>query len=117
MPNGLIISWTLENVQTYFKSIALLKPQDFVFNILGKMVNENWLAFLIFLESFMVFSYILESESEFIDSILVSLWSRLNEVKVNPSRSNPGRREKNQIFIFTLLCGAGKGFMKALRPS
>ena len=95
MPNGLIISWTLENVQTYFKSIVLLKPQDFVFNILGKMVNENWLAFLIFLESFMVFSYILESESEFIDSILVSLWSRLNEVKVNPSRSNHGRREKN----------------------
>ena len=34
---------------------------------------------------------------------------------ITPSRTNPGRREKNcYIFIFTLLCGASKGFMKAL---
>ena len=61
------------------------------------MVNENWLTFLIFLENFMVFSYILESESEFMDSVLVSLWSRLNEVKISPSRSNPGQREKIKL--------------------
>ena len=31
----------------------------------------------------------------------------------DPSRTNPGRREKiKSIFIFTLLCGASKGFMK-----
>ena len=28
----------------------------------------------------------------------------------NPSRPDPG-----QIFVFTLLCGASKGFMKAFR--
>ena len=36
-------------------------------------------------------------------------------VYFNPSRPNPMRREKNYIFIFTLLCGASKGFTKALR--
>ena len=37
--------------------------------------------------------------------------------KFNPSRPNPGQREKKltQIFIFTLLCGASKDFMKALK--
>ena len=35
---------------------------------------------------------------------------------INPSRPNPGRREKiSEIFIFTLLCGASKGFMKAFK--
>ena len=34
----------------------------------------------------------------------------------DPSRTNPGRREKiKSIFIFTLLCGASKVFMKALK--
>ena len=34
----------------------------------------------------------------------------------NPSRPNPGRREKIKLnFIFTLLCGTSKGFMKALK--
>ena len=32
----------------------------------------------------------------------------------NPSRRNPGLREKIQLnFFLTLLCGASKGFMKA----
>ena len=35
---------------------------------------------------------------------------------INPSRPDPGRREKiNLIFLFTLLCGASKGFMKAFK--
>ena len=34
---------------------------------------------------------------------------------INPSRPNLGRKEKSQIFIFTFLCGASKGFMKALK--
>ena len=34
----------------------------------------------------------------------------------NPSHPNPGRREKIKLnFIFTLLCGTSKGFMKALK--
>ena len=34
----------------------------------------------------------------------------------NPSHSDPGRRVKNNVnFIFTLLCGASKGLMKALK--
>ena len=34
----------------------------------------------------------------------------------NPSLPNPGQREKNKLnFIFTLFCGASKGFMKALK--
>ena len=36
--------------------------------------------------------------------------------KLNPSCPNPGRREKNQRKVFTLLFGASKGFMKALKP-
>ena len=33
---------------------------------------------------------------------------------INPSRPDPGRREKiTKILNFTLLCGASKGFMKA----
>ena len=37
-------------------------------------------------------------------------------LKFSPSRPNPGRREKlSSIFIFTLLCGAAKGFMKAMK--
>ena len=35
-------------------------------------------------------------------------------VFINPSSPNPGRR-KNIILIFTLLCGASKGFMKAFK--
>ena len=35
---------------------------------------------------------------------------------VNPSRPNPRRREKIYSFIFTLLCGTSKGFIKALGP-
>ena len=36
--------------------------------------------------------------------------------EIKPSRPNPGQREKNTlIFIFKFLCGASKGFMKALR--
>ena len=35
---------------------------------------------------------------------------------VSPSRSSPGRREKiNLIFIFTLLSGASKCFIRALK--
>ena len=36
---------------------------------------------------------------------------------INPSRPDPGRREKIliQIFIFTPLCDASKGFMRALK--
>ena len=35
---------------------------------------------------------------------------------INPSRPNPGRREKFKLnFIFTFLCGASKDFMKALK--
>ena len=35
---------------------------------------------------------------------------------VNSSRTSPGRREKIKLmFIFILLCGASKGFMKALK--
>ena len=38
------------------------------------------------------------------------------KASLNPSRPNPRRREKfSQIFIFTLLSGASKGFMKALK--
>ena len=34
----------------------------------------------------------------------------------NPYRPDPGRGEKiNLNFIFTLLCGASKGFMKTLK--
>ena len=37
-------------------------------------------------------------------------------VCINPSRPDPGRREKiNLIFLFTLLSGASKGFMKTLK--
>ena len=37
----------------------------------------------------------------------------LNFGKVNPFRPNPRRRDKTNLnFIFTLLCGASKGFMK-----
>ena len=37
----------------------------------------------------------------------------LNFGKVNPFRPNPRRRGKTNLnFIFTLLCGASKGFMK-----
>ena len=36
----------------------------------------------------------------------------------NPSRPNPGRKKKKtQIFIFTLLCGASKVFIKAFKAS
>ena len=35
--------------------------------------------------------------------------------KLNPSCPNPGRREKNQRKVFTLLFGTSKGFMKALK--
>ena len=35
---------------------------------------------------------------------------------INPSHPNPGRRGKTcEIFVFTLLCGASKGFMKAFK--
>ena len=35
----------------------------------------------------------------------------------SPSLPDPGRREKlTEIFVFTFLCGASKGFMKALKP-
>ena len=35
--------------------------------------------------------------------------------RFNPSRPDPGRREKiNRNFYFSLPCGASKGFMKAL---
>ena len=34
--------------------------------------------------------------------------------RINPSRPNPGQGEKiNWNFIFTLLCGASTGFVKA----
>ena len=34
----------------------------------------------------------------------------------NTSRPNPERREKlSQIFIFTLICGASEGFIKAFK--
>ena len=32
-----------------------------------------------------------------------------------PSRLDPGRKEKTNLTIFTLLCGASKGFMKAFK--
>ena len=35
---------------------------------------------------------------------------------INPSHRDPGQRKKFiWIFIFTLLCGTAKGFMKALK--
>ena len=35
---------------------------------------------------------------------------------INPSRPDPGRREKiTKILNFTLLCGASKSFMKAFK--
>ena len=38
------------------------------------------------------------------------------EFCMNPSRFDPEQREQiNLFFIFTLLCGASKGFMKALK--
>ena len=39
------------------------------------------------------------------------------EAIINPSRPAPGLREKKltYTFIFALLCGASKGFMKALK--
>ena len=38
------------------------------------------------------------------------------KTSLNGSRPNPGRREKiTSIFIFKILCGASKGFMKALK--
>ena len=38
------------------------------------------------------------------------------DVLFNCSCPNPGRREKIKVnFFFTLLCGASKGFMKALK--
>ena len=41
----------------------------------------------------------------------------VTSVCVNPSRVNSGQREKFdlKIFIFTLLCGASKGFLKAFK--
>ena len=34
----------------------------------------------------------------------------------SPSIPDPGRREKlTEIFVFTFLCGAAKGFMKAFK--
>ena len=48
-------------------------------------------------------------------SVYVVVFEQL--IYFNPSRPNPGQREKklSQIFIFTLFCGASKGFMKDLR--
>ena len=39
----------------------------------------------------------------------------MNEIQINPFRPDSGRKEKIQIFILILLCGASKGFMKALK--
>ena len=38
------------------------------------------------------------------------------DFRINPSRFDPGQREQiNLFFIFTLLCGASRGFMEALK--
>ena len=37
----------------------------------------------------------------------------INKTLINPSRPDPGQRQK--INIFKLLCGALKGFMRALK--
>ena len=44
------------------------------------------------------------------------VFGQTSEIWINPSRRDLGRREKiNLIFIFTLLCGASKGFIKVLK--
>ena len=70
--------------------------------------------------TFMLF-YIMDSTSWFywtyiqLPQLWISLLSRKSqclwfcwwpESYINPSRSNPGRREQIKFFIFTLLCGA-----------
>ena len=41
---------------------------------------------------------------------------RRKKIILNPSRPNPGQREKIKLnFYFHTLCGASKGFIKALR--
>ena len=46
---------------------------------------------------------------------VISMKPSLRDI-FNPSHPNPGWREKiNLDFFFTLLCGAWKGFMRALK--
>ena len=46
----------------------------------------------------------------------MSMFDHFVELVFNSSLPNPGRREKIKlIFIFTLLFGASKGFMKAFK--
>ena len=49
--------------------------------------------------------------------VIINQWFWiLYESAFNPFRSDPGQREKlTESFIFTLLFGASKGFMKALK--
>ena len=49
--------------------------------------------------------------------VIINQWFWiLYESAFNPFPSVPGKREKlSESFIFTLLCGASKGFMKALK--
>ena len=41
----------------------------------------------------------------------------LTSHELHPSCPNPGRRKKIEVFIFTFLCGATKGFMKGLHKT
>ena len=45
-----------------------------------------------------------------------SPWNIKFNFQINPSRLDPRQRKKNNLknFVFTLFCGASKGFIKAL---
>ena len=52
----------------------------------------------------------------YVDVYIMMIGYYYGDLELNPFPADPGQKEKFNLifFIFTLLCGASKGFMKAL---
>ena len=98
------------------KTSQILKSADFTKTQKSRYL-ENETLFFLQMKKFVNFtrSATLWQKNRFEAEVKIVLIFKISQncCIFNPSRPNPGRREKIKLsFIFTFLCGASKGFMK-----